>query len=388
MRVGIVGLGQIGEGLADLLADRGFSLTIYVRRRERVEAFLASLRKRLEKKSRRGHLTASQVNECLDRITIAARISDLGDAEMAVEAIREDREAKREVLSELGRSCPAETILASATSEIPIDDLAAHLPGASRVIGLHFLAPLRLSTAVEVIPGTRTAPDVVEKALAWCESLGKRGFVFRRSAVNRLLASYIAEGLSLCLTEGIDPHLVDSLLFDSGMMLGPLSTLDLVGLDIAMDVFEQQGTSLVSGNAQALGIVRRLCAEGHLGRKTKKGIFLYGKSGRGTNPRVLSLLTEAREQLAVTASGGDAVDRVWLRLINEYLFCSTQGVGSREDMDAVLREVLGVDRGPLHRIREAEAADLASRLAVLERSFGNRYHPSLGLIESFRESNG
>jgi 3-hydroxyacyl-CoA dehydrogenase len=388
MRVGIVGLGQIGEGLADLLADRGFSLIIYVRRRQRGEAFLDSLRKRLEKKSRRGRLTRPEVEECLDRITIAASMSEFRDVEMAVEAIREDSEAKREVLSELGRTCPAKTILASATSEIPIDDLAAHLPGASRVIGLHFLSPLRLSTAVEVIPGTQTAPDVVEKAVAWCGSLGKRGFVFRRSAVNRLLASYIAEGLSLCLTEGIDPQLVDRLLFDGGMMLGPLSTLDLVGLDIAMDVFEQQGTSLVSGDAQALGIVRVLCAEGHLGRKTEKGIFLYGKNGKGTNPRLLSLLAEAREQLAVVASGGNAVDRVWLRLINEYLFCSTQGIGSREDMDAVLCEVLGVDEGPLPRIREAEAADLASRLAVLERSFGNRYDPSLSLIESFRESNG
>jgi len=100
------------------------------------------------------------------------------------------------------------------------------------------------------------------------------------------------------------------------------------------------------------------------------------------------LLTDARKQLAAAASGGDAVGRVWLRLINEYLLCSTQGIGSREDIDAVLREVLGVDEGPLHRIREAKAADLASRLAMLERSLGNRYHPSLGLIESFRESNG
>ena len=89
MRVGIVGLGQIGEGLADLLADRGFSLAIYVRRRERGEAFLGSLRKRLEKKSRRGRLTTSEVKGCLDRITIAADFSGFQDVEMAVETIRD-----------------------------------------------------------------------------------------------------------------------------------------------------------------------------------------------------------------------------------------------------------------------------------------------------------
>jgi 3-hydroxyacyl-CoA dehydrogenase len=382
-RVGIVGLGQIGGGLADILADTDVALTLCVRRPEAGEAFTAALRKRLEKKARRRHLTAAAVEERLRKVAVTRELSRLAEAEVVVEAISEDLTAKRGVLAELSRWCAPEAIIASTTSELAPEALAEGLPAAQRIIGTHFLSPLRLTTAVEILPGAQTAPWVVTETVEWCRSLGKRPFVFPRSAINRLLGGYIAEGLSLCVGGNVDPEELDARMLASGMFSGPLSTLDLIGLDVAMDVFGRQRSALVVGDGPALGILTTLRDEGHLGKKSGSGIFLYADKGRGQNPRLVALLEEARAA-ATARTGGDIVERMWLRLINEYLLCIAQGIGGRDDIDAVLREVIGVDDGPLRRICEAEPAALLAQLQELEDSLGSRYEPSLALIESVR----
>jgi 3-hydroxyacyl-CoA dehydrogenase len=260
------------------------------------------------------------------------------------------------------------------------------LPAAARFVGTHFLSPVRLTTVVEIIPAPHTAPSVVAEIAAWCRTLGKRSFVFRRSVVNRLLASYIAEGLSVCAA-GAAPAAVDAQMTDAGMSLGPLSTLDLVGIDVALDVFAGQGSSLVADDGGVRRILGTLRAEGHLGRKSKSGIFLYGDRGRGANPRVLALLAQSD----VASRPGPAEDipgRIWLRLIDEYLCCLTQGLGERDEIDAILREVIGTDEGPLHKIRELDPAFLEPRLAALETRLGGRYQPTRSLLELVRRDDG
>jgi len=380
-RVGIVGLGQIGGGLADLLADQGVPLTLYVRRPEAAEAFRAGFHRRLERRRDRGQLAGSAVADLLRQMRITQDFADFHDADVAVEAVSEDLTAKRSVLSELARACPEHTILASTTSELLPDAIGDGLPAAPRLVGTHFLSPVRLTTVVEIIPGPQSAPRVVAEIAAWCRALGKRPYVFRRSVVNRLLASYIAEGLSLCAAAGIPPAAIDSHMMDAGMLMGPLSTLDLVGVDVALDVFTRRGSSLVADDRGVRRILTTLRAEGHLGRKSGSGIFLYGAKGRGTNPRLLALLAES--DLGARPGAGESIaERVWLRLIDEYVYCVAQGLGDRREIDAVLREVLGTDEGPLEKIRTLDPARLQPTLAALEASLGNRYEPTRSLLES------
>jgi 3-hydroxyacyl-CoA dehydrogenase len=386
-RVGIVGLGQIGGGLADVLVDKGVPLTLYARRPEAAEAFRAGVRRRLERRRDRGQLAASTVTDLLRQVRVTQDWSDFRDADIAVEAVAEDLTVKRSVLSELSRACGERVILASTTSELPLEALGDGLPAASRLVGAHFLAPVRLSSVVEIIHGSQTAPWVVADIAAWCRTLGKRPFVFRRSVVNRLLAGYIAEGLSVCAEGGATPAAVDAQLTDAGMLLGPLSTLDLVGIDVALDVFNRQGSSLVAEDREVRRILGTLRAEGHLGRKSKSGIFLYGDRGRGANPRLLALLAEA-DVAPRAGAGEDVAERVWLRLIDEYLWCLTQGLGERDEIDAVLREVVGTDEGPLQKIRTLDPALLEPRLAALEASLGSRYQPTRSLLERVRGADG
>jgi 3-hydroxyacyl-CoA dehydrogenase/enoyl-CoA hydratase/3-hydroxybutyryl-CoA epimerase len=386
-RVGIVGLGQIGGGLADLLADRGVPITVYVRRPEAAEVFRAGVRRRLERRRERARLADSTVADLPEQIRIARDFADFRDVDIALEAISEDITAKRSILSELARACPDRAILASTTSELSLDALAEGLPDTARMIGAHFLSPVRLTTVVEVIRTPRSAPWAVAEMAAWCRTLGKRPFVFRRSVVNRLLASYIAEGLSLCVATGLSPEVLDARMLDAGMMMGPLSTLDLVGLDVAVDVFSGSGSSLVARDDVALRIIETLRAEGHLGRKSKSGIFLYPDKGRGANPRLLALLAESGDGLR-RRDGEDIVERVWLRLIDEYLCCVTHELGDPDEIDAVLREVLGIDQGPLHRLRNLDPAILQPRLATVEQSLGSRYRPTRDLLERVRGNDG
>src|SRR4029077_9772829 len=169
-------------------------------------------------------------------------------------------------------------------------------------------------------------------------------------------------------------------MMDAGMLMGPLSILDLVGIDVSLDVFTRRGSSLVADDSGVRRILTTLRAEGHLGRKSKSGIFLYGDKGRGTNPRLLALLGESDLGSRPNA-GEDIAGRVWLRLIDEYLYCVTQGLGDRDEIDAVLREVVGADEGPLERIRKVDPVHLQPRLAALEASLGKRYETTGSLLE-------
>ena len=186
-RVGVVGLGQIGAGLADLLADQGMPVTVYARRPEAGDAFRSGVRRRLERRRDRGQLGDSTVADLLQQVRITRDFADFHDVDLALEAVSEDLTAKRTVLAELAHACPERAILASTTSELPLDALAEGIPDASRMIGAHFLSPVRLTTVVEIIPASRSASWVVAEVAAWCRALGKRPFVFRRSVVNRLL---------------------------------------------------------------------------------------------------------------------------------------------------------------------------------------------------------
>jgi 3-hydroxyacyl-CoA dehydrogenase len=386
-RVGIVGLGQIGGGLADLLADQGVPLTLYARRPEAGEAFRAGIHRRLERRRDRGQLAASAVADRLGRVRVTQDFSDFHDVDVAVEAVSENLTAKRSILSELSRACSDRAILASTTSELSPEALGDGLPAAARLVATHFLAPVRLTTVVEIIQAPQSAPWVLTEIAAWCRALGKRPFVFRRSVVNRLLASYIAEGLSACAAGGTAPAAVDERMMDAGLLMGPLSMLDLIGIDVALDVFTGQGSLLVAGDAGVPRILGTLRAEGHLGRKSKSGIFLYGERGRGENPRLLALLAESGVA-ARPATGEDVSERIWLRLIDEYLYCVAQELGEPGEIDAVLREVVGTEEGPLEKIRELDPDLLQPRLAALEASLGGRYQPTRSLLERMRRTDG
>src|SRR5262249_7660726 len=172
--------------------------------------------------------------------------------------------------------------------------LGAALPAAARLVGTHFLSPVTLTTVVEIIAGPQSAAWVVAETAAWCRGLGRRPFVFRRSVVNRVLAGYIAEGLSAWVATGATPEAVDARMLDAGMSMGPLAMLDLVGIDVALDVLTGSGSALVADDAHVRRILGVLRAEGHLGRKSRRGIFLYGDLGRGMNPRLGSLLAGGR----------------------------------------------------------------------------------------------
>jgi 3-hydroxyacyl-CoA dehydrogenase len=385
--VGIVGLGQIGGGLADLLADRGVPLLLHVRRPEAAEVFRAGYRRRLERRRDRGQLSESAVDDLLRRVRVTQDFSGFRDVDLAVEAIAEDPTAKRLILAELSRACPSDSILASTTSELPLAALGEGLPAVTRIVGAHFLSPVRLTTVVEIIPTERSAPWVVTEMAEWCRALGKRPFVFRRSVVNRLIAGYIAEGLSLCATGGVAPEDLDARMVDAGFLMGPLSMLDLVGLDLAVDVLSMPSSTPFSSDPRALRILGTLRAEGHLGRKTKSGVFLYGEKGRGTNPRLRALLGEVREGLG-PRDGEGIVERIWLRLVDEYLCCVAQGLGERDEIDAVLREVLGTAEGPIERIRNLDPTCLQARLTRLEVALGDRFEPSRALLERVTRYDG
>lgn len=370
-RVALVGLGQIGSALAELAWSRGLSLALWTRRREAAQAFRADAARRLERQVRRGRVSEAQAGTRLRALRIADAIDDLGDVDLAIEAVAEDPDAKRDVLARLDSACGPGAVLASTTSEIPVATLVPDAEAAARAVGLHFLAPVRLTTAVELIPGPRTSSATLERAGAFCRALEREPFVFRRSVVNPLLVAYVAEGLSACLA-GAAPLEVDEVATAAGFGLGPLASLDLIGLDVAQAVLERRDALSPTVEPEAAGILRTLLGAGHLGRKTGRGLFLYD-DGEGLNPRFAALLA----RVADAPRGTDAVPgRLWLRLINELLLCLSAQIGSPRDLDRVVGEVLGLERGLRERLAASDHAALLPEIVRLERRLGSRYVPT------------
>ena len=373
-RVAVVGFGQIGEGLARLIASWGFPLTILVRRPSVTVGFASWFERRVRRAIRRNSVDEAAARVRLDSLRIVDDVAALSDADLVIEAISEDLGAKRALIAELGGICRPETILASTTSEIPIDQLTEDPAIARRTLGLHFIAPVRLNRAVEVIPGRATDRRVLERAHVFCRTLDREPFLFRRSVVNLVSIAYVAEGLAMC-AEGVAPEEVDAQAVGAGFGLGPLATLDMIGLDVALAVLEREDGLRAAPDPKLMAILGELRRRGELGRKSGAGILCYGGEG-GANARFVELLGAPRLRGPV-----DVEARLWLRVFGELLLCVAHNLGSVAELDQVITEVQGLDGGLCRRLAAANSADLLRELQAQEARLGGRYAPTLALVE-------
>jgi 3-hydroxybutyryl-CoA dehydrogenase len=279
LRVGIVGGGLMGTGIAEAVARAGHDVVVY----EPIADARAGTRQRITASTERalaaGKLDASTQQALLARISYVDELDGLGDRELVIEAIVEQSEAKLDLFRRLDGHAPAQALLASNTSSIPIAELASAVRAPERFLGLHFFSPAPVMRLVEVVRALDTSEQTVARAVAFVESLGKTAVTTKDRAgfvVNMLLIPYLVAAIRM-LEEGFATRedIDSAMALGCGHPMGPLTLCDFIGLDIVCSVCDSLFEEFKRAEYAPPPLLRRMLSAGRLGRKSGRGFYDY-----------------------------------------------------------------------------------------------------------------
>jgi len=277
--VGVIGAGTMGSGIAQSFAQAGFSVRLVDVSPSMLDRARTSIDRSLAKFVEKGKLSAADRDAVLGRLSTGPAMSTLADVDYLVEAIVEDRDAKRSLFTELDALVRPDAIFASNTSSIPIGTLADATRRPDRVLGMHFMNPVPLMVLVEVIRGARTSDGSMKVAFDLCAALGKTpvesadrpGFI-----ANRVLMPMINEAI-YAVMEGVGtPEAVDTVMkLGMNHPMGPLTLADFIGLDVCLAIMRVLRDGLGDAKYTPCPLLERMVAEGKLGRKSGVGFYKY-----------------------------------------------------------------------------------------------------------------
>jgi len=277
--IAVLGAGAMGSGIAQLLAQYGFTVNLCDKNPQILRESAANIRQRLDSQAQRGHLTEDQLNSARSALQTVQSLSEACTADLIIEAVPEQIELKKNLFAEIDRAAPANAFLASNTSGLDIDQLAAATERAERVIGMHFFNPPPRMPLVEIARGKATSDATFDAVHTLARQLGKTPISVSNSpafAVNRILFPMINEAI-YALAEGVASakDIDRAMCLGADHPLGPLALADFVGLDITLDILDALERDLESDKYRACPLLRDKVARGELGRKTGRGFFSY-----------------------------------------------------------------------------------------------------------------
>ena len=277
--IGVVGSGQMGNGIAQVAACSGFSVIMVDVEQEFLDKGMSSIRHSLERLVGKGRMSDEESTEAQSRISTAIGLEKLSACDLIVEAIPEIPELKYSTFSQLDGICMPESILASNTSSISINDIASHTSRPDRVIGMHFMNPVPIMKLVEIINGSETSREVTSSVIEASERMGKTplscmdspGFVS-----NRILCPMINEAI-LTLEEGVaEPAAIDGIMkLGMNHPIGPLALADLIGLDTVLHIMGVLHEGFGDDKYEPARLLKDMVEQGKLGRKSGSGFYDY-----------------------------------------------------------------------------------------------------------------
>jgi 3-hydroxybutyryl-CoA dehydrogenase len=277
--VGVIGAGTMGNGIAQVFAQAGFSVTLVDVAAPMLDRARATIEKSLAKFVEKGKLSTADRDAALGRLTTSCEFDDLTSADFVVEAIVEDVEAKRALFMSLDALTKPEAILSSNTSSISITVLGAATKRPDKVLGMHFMNPVPLMTLVELIRGQATSVESMTIATDLCTALGKKGVEaadYPGFIANRILMPMLNEAF-FAVMEGVGtPEAIDAVM-KGGMNhpMGPLTLADFIGLDVCLAILNVLHEGLGDPKYRPCPLLRRMVAAGQLGRKSGRGFYTY-----------------------------------------------------------------------------------------------------------------
>ena len=277
-KVQIVGAGQMGSGIAQVAAQAGLAVHLADVNEKALEKGLKAIEKNLTRSVEKARISQEEMDEALGRIALGTEYTS--DADLAIEAVIETVEVKKEVLLALNDQLAGDAIFATNTSSISITELGALSGRPEKVIGMHFFIPVPLMELVEIIRGIETSDETYETARKLAERLGKTSVEVQDSpgfAVNRVLVPMINEAI-YCVMEGVaQPEDVDAAMkLGASHPIGPLALADVIGLDACLHVIEVLYKGFGDSKYRPCPLLKQYVAAGRLGRKSGRGFYEYG----------------------------------------------------------------------------------------------------------------
>ncbi|MFS4582106.1 3-hydroxyacyl-CoA dehydrogenase NAD-binding domain-containing protein [Phaeobacter sp. C3_T13_0] len=369
--MGVIGGGTMGAGIATTALLSGLSVVLVERDDDASAAARDRIEGNLKGALKRGKVDQAQLESMtVEALTIATDYADLSEVDLVVEAVFEDMAVKREVFAALDAHCRPGAILASNTSYLDINEIAAATSRPQDVIGLHFFSPAHVMKLLEVVVADQTAPEVVASGFALGKRLKK---ISVRSGVcdgfigNRIMNSY-RRAADYMVLDGASPYQIDKVMTEFGFAMGPFAVADLAGLDIGWAARKRRAPTR-NPRERVVQFSDMLCEGGDFGQKTGKGFYAYeaGKRGGSANPQVAEYIKRDQRDQSVTPksfSNEDILRRYMCAMVNEAAKVVGEGVARRPlDVDMVLLFGYGFPRfwgGPL------KWADLQGPAAILD----------------------
>jgi 3-hydroxyacyl-CoA dehydrogenase/enoyl-CoA hydratase/3-hydroxybutyryl-CoA epimerase len=364
--VHVVGGGVMGGDIAAWCSLKGLRVTLQDRAPEYLTRAVQRAHQLFHKRLKDRYL----VQEAIDRFIPDPAGDGAARAEVVIEAIFEDADAKRQLYASLEPRMKADALLATNTSGIPLELLAQGLERPQRFVGLHFFNPVAKMPLVEIVHGEGTPQQTLGRTAAFAKGIGKLPLPVKSRPgflVNRVLMPYLVEAVIL-YEEGVRPELIDEAALAFGMPMGPMELADTVGLDIALSVAHELAEPFA---LEVPGVLSTLVEQGHLGRKSGRGFYRWEK-GRPRKEKVN----------AERAGRQEYSDRMILRLVNEAVACLREGIVEEADLvDAGI--VFGTGfapfrGGPLHWAVKQGVELMVAKLEALEQRYGERFRPDDG----------
>jgi 3-hydroxyacyl-CoA dehydrogenase len=385
-KAGVVGAGTMGSGIAIAFAQSGIPVVVVDSNDDAIDKARQTVMGMFMYQVQKGRLTQAEAWQRGQSISFTNDWSELSEADVVVEAVFEDLEIKGQVFRKLDSLAKPPALLATNTSTLDIDALAAETQRPDRVLGLHFFVPANIMPLLEIVRGRETSARTLATAFALGKKLRKKAVLSGNAfgfIGNRMIFDYVREATALA-EEGVSPARVDGVMKAFGFPMGPFAMSDLSGLDVGLHIQRSHG-------AQAIGrtnVLERLVSQKRLGQKAMAGFFKYDKAvGKGrepiADPEVEALFAEEARKAGIaprTVTDGEIRERLVYALINRGAYLLEEGVSLRPgDIDIVYVYGYGFPPhhgGPMWYADELGAANVYERILEFESEFGAQWKPS------------
>ena len=381
-RVGVVGAGTMGRGIAQLAALGGYETVLYDVAPDLAETGAEGLREALAKGAARGRWSEDEARAASARVEASADLEELAGCELVIEAAPERLELKQRIFTDLAEQLGPSAVFASNTSSLRVGDIAAGVPHPERVVGMHFFNPPPLMKLVEVVAAEGSSEEALAATTEVAEQMGRTPIKAKDSpgfVANRLARPFSLESLRM-LGDGVaDVATIDRVVrLGGGFRMGPFELLDLIGLDVNMEIarsFFAQGGEPERWRPSP--IQEQLVAEGRFGRKSGRGYHDYSEEREADPDLGIAAPTLDPEQLAkIDPAAEQILSRLFAQIANEAAVALEEEIASPEDMETAMKLGFNWPLGPLgfaEMIGPDRAADL---LEELQAEKGDAYAPS------------
>jgi 3-hydroxyacyl-CoA dehydrogenase/enoyl-CoA hydratase/3-hydroxybutyryl-CoA epimerase len=382
-KAGVVGAGFMGAEIAQVITYAGLPVVLKDIDQEMLDKGMEALREVYQRRVDKGKMTATAMQEKVDLAIPTLSYDEFADVDIVIEAVPEDMKIKQQVFAELDKVCPTETIFASNTSALSIQEMGSATKRPHKVIGLHFFSPAHLMKLVEVVRSPDTDQETIDDVVQFSEELRKIPVVVKECPgflVNRILVPYLLEAI-LSLQEGAaTASEIDGAMTEFGWPMGPFTLMDMVGIGVSYHTAVYMASQ--HEGLPVPPLLEKLYQAGRLGEKAGAGFYGYGDQ---TDEPVKEMVKEIQTQPGAITGTEFSVERLMMPMVNEAALCAMEEIANINDIDMACIAGLGMqvrqEDGQAVRMGPLEYADsvgldvIVEQLEELEKKFGPRFHP-------------